>query len=321
MAEKRIVFVTELLDACSWYRAHVPGVELDGLGYETALIMRRNWSVTDQADTLVFQRTSSLAALQDIERYKTEKRIVYDLDDNVWNLNPASPAFGYYNRPRILINIEHALRLADVVTTSTKELAERLLRHNKNVVVIPNYLPDRYWNVEKRETVRLTIGWAGSVTHWDDLRMISKVVEQVLDEFPDVELALAGMDAYPFRHSRIKKLEPVKLEEYPELLAQFDIGLAPLADDSFNECKSDLKFLEYAAVGIPVIASRVAAYSGSISNGVNGFLAKNHKDWLTYLRRLIEDQALRKSIGSKAKEFAESRLISKNIRHWESVLS
>lgn len=319
---KRVVLVVENYDACSWYRAYVPGAELRKLGYDVSLVPLRNWSLCDQADAILFERTSKSVTLEDLLRYKElGKRIVYDIDDNIWNLNPANPAFPYFARESTRRNIVESIRAADVVTVTTPELAHVVSKYNEKILVIPNCLPYEYWNIEPAGGDQLTVGWAGGNSHWKDLSVIAGVVEQILDEFPEVEVALAGMRAYPFAdHPRIRRLKTVNMEEYPALLTNFDIGLAPLTDDSFNACKSDLKFLEYAALGLPVVASKVPAYEHSISHGENGFLARNPKDWLKHLRRLITDEELRKSIGAAARSFAESRFISKNIGLWIEAL-
>lgn len=315
---KKVTFITEQYDACSWYRAHVPGVELQKLGYDVALILRRDWINCDVADVLVFERTSTPETFEDLRRYKAAgKFIVYDIDDNIWNLNPANPAYDYYSRETTKEVVAASLRLADVVTVSTPPLADVVSKFNRNVRTIPNYLPDDHWQLKRKNDGPLTIGWAGSTTHWADLKIVAGLIEQVLDEYPMVEFAVAGMGSYPFAdHPRIKKLEAVKLEEYPKLLAGFDLAIAPLTDDSFNACKSDLKFLEYSALGIPVVASKVPAYEDSVVHGVNGFLARNQKDWLKQLRRLISNEGLRREIGAEAQSFALSRQISQNIGRW-----
>ena len=54
----------------------------------------------------------------------------------------------------------------------------------------------------------------------------------------------------------------------------WDVGLAPLADTAFNRCKSAIKTLDYAALGLAVVASDVAAYRGSLADGPGGMLAR-----------------------------------------------
>ncbi len=69
-------------------------------------------------------------------------------------------------------------------------------------------------------------------------------------------------------------------------------------------------------VGLPVVASHVAPYARSIKHGENGYLAKNAKDWLKYLRLLITDYETRARIAAEARAFAETRLISDNVDRW-----
>ncbi|MRR12221.1 glycosyltransferase, partial [bacterium] len=117
-------------------------------------------------------------------------------------------------------------------------------------------------------------------------------------------------------HDHIRHISTVELDHYAELLAGFDIGIAPLIDNKFNSCKSDLKFLEYSKIGMPSVLSKVAPYMRSVRHGENGFLATNTKDWLKYLRTLIKDAELREAMSARAWEFAQGRLMSRNIEKW-----
>ncbi|PKQ29582.1 MAG: hypothetical protein CVT60_04550, partial [Actinobacteria bacterium HGW-Actinobacteria-10] len=156
--------------------------------------------------------------------------------------------------------------------------------------------------------------------HLPDLKLLNGVMPQLLDRYPNVEFAWAGMSEMPFpAHERMRMVPGVPLEEYPDLLGEFHIGLAPVVDTVFNESKSDLKYLEYTRRGIPVVASRAPCYERSIAHGVNGFLASNAKDWLKYLSRLIQDVELRRDIGAKGMDFARARMISGNVWLWEEA--
>lgn len=316
----RIVFVAGGYDACGWYRCHVPGVELEKKGHEVILTIDRHWPYLEAADIVVFQRAWAPHIVDDIEKLKAlGKLILYELDDDIWNLGPANPTYEFWNRPGVRLGVVTAIKAAHKVTLSTKPLAAYVSRFNKNVHVLPNCLPDEDWEKPKRKHKKLVIGWAGSNTHWADLSLASAAVEQILDEFPEVELHVAGMFKYPFEdRSQMKVLGSVKLEGYPDLLRGFDIGLAPLTDDHFNACKSDLKFIEYGALEIAPVVSKAGAY-GTVENGKTGFVAQNSKDWLKYLRRLISDDDTREEIAHNARAYAESRFISRNIWRWEEV--
>jgi L-lactate utilization protein LutB len=65
------------------------------------------------------------------------------------------------------------------------------------------------------------------------------------------------------------------------------------------------------------VASDVAPYHRSIRNGVNGYLAKNAKDWIKYLEGLVRDEELRRIMGGNARAFAETRMMHNNVLLWE----
>lgn len=82
----------------------------------------------------------------------------------------------------------------------------------------------------------------------------------------------------------------------------WDVALAPLMDTAFERCKTNLKYREYAALGIPGIYSNVALFSGCVASGSNGILADNRaQDWLDALQRLRTDNALRQAIVQAAR--------------------
>ncbi len=99
---------------------------------------------------------------------------------------------------------------------------------------------------------------------------------------------------------------------------RWDIFLAPLEDSLFNRCKSGLKFLEYSALGIPGVYSRLEPYAELVIHGENGFLAADLSEWGEFLRRLILDPELRLGIGKAAKEtVANQWLLDTHAAQWQ----
>ncbi len=84
--------------------------------------------------------------------------------------------------------------------------------------------------------------------------------------------------------------------------ANWDIGIIPLVNTEFNKCKSELKYIEFTALGVPIVASDVDAYKDTIEEGVTGFLANNEDEWVNKLSMLIEDPKLRNGILNNARE-------------------
>ena len=77
------------------------------------------------------------------------------------------------------------------------------------------------------------------------------------------------------------RLRPKKLANL-----DLDLALAPLESHIFNDCKSNLKLLEYGACGYPVVCSDVAAYRC----GLPVTRVKNrYKDWVDAIRMHLAD--------------------------------
>ncbi len=341
-SSKRIFFLVADWWGCAWYRCHVPGLELKRRGHDVILDDKIVPEELAEFDTVIFQRQCSEASWEAIRYVNSLGKVsVYELDDDLWHIDRTNPAFSYWT-PDKLRGVESCIAESQVVTTTTPYLAERLKRFNKKIFILPNMLPKEQWQLsnpvrdsvsngaKKAKPVResfsngskdnrkLVLGWAGGTSHWPDLRILEGTIEQLLDDYTQIEFHIAGAGPVPFKqHERLKGLESVKIEQYPKLLSGFDVGLAPLVDTQFNRAKSDLKFLEYAMAGLAVVASKVESYKGSIIHGENGFMAKNTKDWIKYLKRLIEDNDLRQRIATNARQFAEARTIEKNIWMWE----
>jgi len=79
------------------------------------------------------------------------------------------------------------------------------------------------------------------------------------------------------------------ISDYPKLFKPIDIGLVPLNDVRFNDAKSYIKGLEYAAAGIPFIASPSPEYVELANAGI-GRIARNWDDWEYHFDELRDPQ-------------------------------
>lgn len=152
---------------------------------------------------------------------------------------------------------------------------------------------------------KLVIGYAsGTPTHNRDFSLVAPALQTFLSRYPQAELWLIGPlqlspDWRPFEE-RIRRYSLVPWRELPGLLGQFDINLAPLANDNpFNRSKSEIKYMEAALVKVPTIASGTDAFQYAIQPGENGLLAESEEQWLACLERLL-DPAERQRIGEQA---------------------
>jgi glycosyltransferase involved in cell wall biosynthesis len=89
--------------------------------------------------------------------------------------------------------------------------------------------------------------------------------------------------------------------QLPDLVSS-DIGLAPLPDNRYTRGKCGFKILQYAAAGLPSVASPVGVNAGHVQHGVTGFHATGSADWIETLTQLIQDTPLRTRMGRAAQE-------------------
>lgn len=307
---------------CGYYRVTLPLDQLAANGWKV-----RYQPFTPPAEVadyrlIVAERLDKAEVLGDWRRFKPRHRLVYELDDDVWSVDEANVmAHQVYRAHSVQDAVQMACAVADLVTVTTEPLAEmiRSKTGQQNVVVIPNFVPESMLAMKAKyeDSPNITIGWAGGVSHTWDVSLISRAVRTVMDQNRNLRLHIVGSDFRPtFGHSgaRYTNWEPVPSDYYQHL--DFDIGLAPLASTKFNESKSYLKCLEYAAMGIPVIASAFGPYPEFVQDGVTGFLVTKEKQWKDRIRELAADADLRETMGKNARELAARNTIEANWQRW-----
>ena len=160
---------------------------------------------------------------------------------------------------------------AGAVTASTEALAARLAAINPTVHVLPNRLSGRLW----RGTVpgRAPDGmvralYMGTSTHAEDLALILPALEALAARDHRFRLAVIGIQDGPLPPWAERVAIPERMRSHARFVGwlraqagRFDFGLAPLADTPFNLRKSDLKVMEYGALGLPVLASDLPVYA------------------------------------------------------------
>jgi glycosyltransferase involved in cell wall biosynthesis len=196
------------------------------------------------------------------------------------------------------------------------------------IYVIPNYVDFNWYgkgklNIE-RTTDEVRIGWFGSRGHLEDLKMVTPAICEVLDKYPQAKFVYAGFGGMSsdsvateatwgedvlkdIPRERREFVVGVREDVWPmkHRTLDLDIGIAPLIDDTFNWCKTPIKWMEYGLLGTPMVCSPTL-YSEYVKDGENALIANNHKEWVKHLSALIEDAALRKKIGEAARAEAEN---------------
>jgi glycosyltransferase involved in cell wall biosynthesis len=269
-------------------------------------------------------------------------RLVYEIDDDLFNVPSRNVAAArHFNQPAVQDTMRRCMALADVITVSTGPLARVVMTElNKvlttrasnapRVMVIPNALPDMAYN-EPGPTRRdpgglVTVGWAGSSSHEEDFDEVAQPLTRFLRRTPAARFHAIG---HLFRSVKLRsprnQLQLTSwihdMADYYRALDSFDVGIIPLRPSVFNRSKSDLKFLEYAARGIPIITSNCGPYEMHADNN-RALGADNPHEWLDCLTANASVPAVRgrEVMAYNAFQYAKTRGVQSTAALWRKAV-
>lgn len=235
---------------------------------------------------------------------KLSKKIIYDIDDLIYLGNTSqSNSFIKWlkgrNKPIYL------MKSADHVIVCTPKLEEFALKFNSKVTDISStidtdiYIPVNNYSNNKR----IVLGWSGSHSTSKYLYLLEDILKKIYQN-TSFSLLVIGDSKFNIQGIPIEAHEWSAVNEV-ELLQRIDIGLYPLPDEEWVYGKSGLKALQYMALGIPTIATKIGANYRIIDDGKSGFLVKSDKDWTEKIELLIRDAKLRQKLGSEGRKKVE----------------
>lgn len=297
----------------------------------------------------VFARTYIKDLLPLYRWAKSNKiRVIYDTDDAIDLVDESNPAYSF-SRTRIA-QARFMMENADLVTTTTPELASHLRRWSPAVAVIPNSVDPEEWMVQPRDrSGELRIGWAGGNTHYRDVALVTDALSTLQSKFK-FQFVVHGLttmasvrDLYRDRlqsqgeafrctpHGRairefLDKSACLQYEFHPSVPTcdyvnslcslKLDVGVAALSDNPFNRKKSCIKYYEYAMSGAVSLASKVLPYSAEMQDTCEHTV----EGWERGLTELL-DSDLRARWKVQRDWVLENRSIEQVVTLWEGALS
>lgn len=332
---------------CGFYRMRAPakeaallGVDItidDNIAVEATKDENGLVQVSDvhtDADLIIFQRPLDNAMTAVIKQAKRQGiATIVEIDDDFSTVHKQNVAHGAMHGQATGHQwVASASAEADLVTVSTPQLA-KYARHGR-YEVLRNCIPDSIFDTPVQKTAEQVwprVGWTGTVqTHPNDLQETKGRLAPILKN-NGLPFNVVGDGA---QVSSFLRLDPktqvfatgwVDLELYYQYIAGFiDIGIVPLELSPFNQAKSALKGLEYAALGIPFVASPTREYELLEINGI-GKTAKSPGDWAKHLQRMIDRPAETERIANEARdrikaEHTYSVAAPKWIEAWEKAI-
>jgi len=248
-----------------------------------------------EADVILLQRWMGANGPTVIERARANGQVVIqDIDDDFERLRPTNRA---YREGSPESNVKHYRRIlaaSDGVICSTPTLAKRLRKYNERTVVYRNAVDPAMFAPSQATA----IGWAGHLGYRSgDLEHVRPGIERLFGARPDLSFVHVGSaqddtdtaaERLGIPASQAACIPGAIIGEYPKLLTHIGIGIVPLAPVAFNRAKSWLKGIEYAACGIPFVASALPEYLALAQAGA-GIIAHTPLQWTDNLARLADD--------------------------------
>ncbi len=276
------------------------------------------------ADVFVISNVINKDGIALLYQYQQEhgKKIVVDCDDYFW-LNDDSPFQIEHEITNASEVARRTMEIADLITTTTNHLADKLRKINKNVAVLPNYMDMERWDLPKlhNQSDTIRIGWAGSITHLNDLKSIVEPLRRICEEFPQVRLIFIGEQRIvdELKGCPVECMLGVPFDVWPARLngLQLDIGIAPLLSTEFNKCKSNIKWLEYSIAEIPGIYSPTV-YRHRRFEPKFGLIADRPDEWYRAIKHLIDYPERRKEIVDSSYRLMHLKFdLKKHISKWQ----
>ncbi|WP_315710377.1 glycosyltransferase [Brenneria uluponensis] len=272
-------------------------------------------------DILVLQRQTSSYFHEWVRQVSrlTNTFKVYELDDYLPNVPLKSVHRA--NIPKDVVkSMRKSLGFVDRFVVSTAPLAEAFTGLHANIHVVQNKLPLEWWdNLSslRGQGKKPRVGWGGGSSHTGDLELIVDIVKDLANEVEWIFFGMCPEKLRPYIHEFHKGVD---IDHYPAKLASLnlDLALAPLEDNLFNRCKSNLRLMEYGACGFPVICSDIECYHGDLPVTR---VRNRYKEWMDAIRMHLSDMDATAKVGDelRAAIYKDWMLDGDNLELWRKA--
>lgn len=272
-------------------------------------------------DRLILQHSVDDGQLRQIEHYRRAApsvKIVQSVDDLFGEVPEKHPNRQFQSREGHQ-RMMQALMLSDRLIVTTQPLVDHYQRYVPDVQIVPNSLGEQWLGLCKTPSAnaRLRIGWVGAGQHQGDLEIVTEVVRELASEVDWVFMGMCTEGIKPF----LKEFHGfVSIADYPKKMSELnlDVAIAPLEDNIFNRCKSNLRLLEYGAMGWPVVCSDVYPYRTDDPPVIR--VENQREAWITAIRSLL-DEKKRKTYSRDINQWLFKRyLLSSRKQDWFSAI-
>ena len=258
---------------------------------------------------------------------KNDIRLIYEIDDicfheDIPDYNKYKTAF---TDPAIRNSAQEMMAMCDEITVTCPFMKEYYSSKtgNKNVTVLPNFMP-KFWlgrhsNINRtmesydNNKKKPRVLYAGSGAHFDienrvkfkdDFYHVNDVIRKTVDKYQWVFLGAHPLPIRDLVQSGKVEFHPwKKLYEYGQGLYDLNVNIivAPLQDNTFNRAKSDLKYIEACALGLPIVCQDLCTYENA------PIKFKTGDEMIAQIEHTLHDRKRYKSLCRKATQYGDTR--------------
>ena len=261
----------------------------------------------------------------------------FDTDDLLTDLYEGHRLYDVYKDQQLNRVTEYIYNNVDLVSVTQRKFAERIAPHVKcALVVIKNTIDYDLpaWNLKKRPAPKkmTRFGWVGGIHHDVDVKHfagIPFIVNQKVgaervhwgfygrpqqkpeerDWQTDVWNGYERILSAGFKgHKNYTVYPAMPPNSYGQMYTNIDVNIAVLDHNNFNDSKSEIKAIEGARYGVPLIATNTGCYDELLVNGKTGFLIDNtnpKKEWVKRLSQCVKDPKLVAEMGRNLKAICD----------------
>jgi len=220
--------------------------------------------------------------------------------------------------------IANVMRYSGIVIAGNHYLAEYAWRSGaKKIEIIPTVIDlDRYPIKANLDSEKFIVGWIGTKTTFEKhLLPCKNWVKELQSQDPNIQFNIVGIREDMDLGKNVKYIQWTEQTEVSEIL-KMDVGIMPLQDSEWEKGKCAYKLIQYAACGIPGVASDVGMNKDVCIDNVTGQIAYEDQDWIDHILFLKNNSLQKKEMGNNARQLVEQKYcIQVTADKWCKILS
>jgi len=281
-----------------------------------------------EADFLAILHCGDVDLFPVIQKRKAQgKKTFIEINDNFYSPQPWNPVKQRWNSPMVWARYQKLMELSDGVIVSGPGLVNLLskrISNPKKIHVLENHFPydiedfERSWERKPDPHHEIIFGWGGSAGHMADLLSVVPLLRDLLEKFPQLKIHLMGdpsiQSFVKLPEDRVRYFSWGHVDEYLKFWSGIHVGLVPLLESGFNECRSDIKPIEIAGMAaVPVIQKSLPYETFLKQSGSKSFFTTD-QDLRELLISYLKDPALMRENAKACHSYVGEKRMGKHRR-------